>query len=78
MRGSLRAPHLSHDLRTLAENLKAKINRAKAETPNKLEIVSAFETLLGVSGKDPHWLYLIKGTHEEAPKMNLNTGLLKP
>ncbi len=74
---SKRAPHLPHDLRALAENLKAKINRSKAEIPNKVEIVSAFETLLGVSGQDPHWLYLNKGTHEEADRDEFEYGTVE-
>lgn len=72
-----RAPHLPHDLRALAENLKAKINRSKAEIPNKTEIVGAFETLLGVNGQDPHWLYLNKGTHEEADRDEFEYGTVE-
>mgnify|MGYP001186303891 CR=1 FL=1 len=74
---SKRAPHLPHDLRALAENLKTKINRSKAEIPNKTEIVSAFEILLGVNGQDPHWLYLNKGTHEEADRDEFEHGTVK-
>lgn len=65
---SRRHPNAPWDLRNLAENLKAKMNRSKAEIPNKNEIVGAFGTLLGVSGQDPHWLYLNKGTHEESDR----------
>ncbi|OCH03517.1 hypothetical protein A6E11_00995 [Aliivibrio fischeri] len=74
---SKRAPHLPHDLRALAENLKAKISRSKAEIPNKLEIVGAFESLLGVNGQDPHWLYLNKGTHEEADRDEFEHGTVE-
>nr|WP_242456880.1 AAA family ATPase [Vibrio coralliilyticus] len=74
---SKRAPHLPHDLRALAENLKAKINRSKGEIPNKTEIVSAFEILLGVNGQDPHWLYLNKGTHEEADRDEFEHGTVE-
>jgi len=74
---SKRAPHLPHDLRALAENLKAKISRSKAEIPNKLEIVGALESLLGVNGQDPHWLYLNKGTHEETDRDEFEHGTVE-
>ena len=62
---SRRSPDAPWDLRNLAENLKSKINKSKANIPNSVKIVGAFETLLGQNGQDPHWLYLNKGTHEE-------------
>jgi DNA sulfur modification protein DndD len=65
---SRRSPHLPWDLRALVENLKSKIHRSKADIPNSEGIVSAFETLLGENGQDPHWLYLNKGTHEESDR----------
>ncbi|NOI91682.1 AAA family ATPase [Vibrio splendidus] len=74
---SKRAPHLPHDLRALAENLKAKISRSKADIPNKLEIIGAFESLLGVNGQDPHWLYLNKGTHEETDRDEFEYGTVE-
>lgn len=74
---SKRAPHLPHDLRALAENLKSKIGRSKAEIPEKEEIVAAFDKLLGVNGQDPHWLYLNKGTHEEADRDEFEYGTVK-
>jgi DNA sulfur modification protein DndD len=65
---SKRTPNAPWDLRNLAENLKSKIKRSKADIPNKAKIVSAFENLLGTNGQDSYWLYLNKGTHEEADR----------
>lgn len=65
---SKRHPNAPWDLRNLAENLKTKMNKSRAEIPNKDEIVGALETLLGVNGQDLHWLYLNKGTHEESDR----------
>ena len=62
---SRRNPHAPWDLRLLTENLKSKFNKSKAEIPKKAEIINALNTLLGINGQDPHWLYLNKGTHEE-------------
>lgn len=74
---SKRAPNLPHDLRALTENLKAKISRSKADIPNKLQIVEAFELLLGVNRQDPHWLYLNKGTHEETDRDEFEHGTVE-
>lgn len=74
---SKRAPNVPHDLRSLAENLKSKINRSKADIPNKIEIVGAFEILLGVSGQYSNWLYLNKGTHEEADRDEFEHGTVE-
>ena len=74
---SKRAPNLPHDLRALTENLKAKISRSKANIPNKLQIVEAFDLLLGVNGQDPHWLYLNKGTHEETDRDEFEHGTVE-
>ena len=65
---SRRTPSAPWDLRNLAENLKVKINKSTAEIPNKAEIIEALDSLLGVSGQDPHWVYLNKGTHEESDR----------
>jgi len=65
---SRRNPNAPWDLRALVENLNSKMNRSKADIPNKDGILDAFENLLGVNGQDPHWLYLNKGTHEESDR----------
>jgi DNA sulfur modification protein DndD len=65
---SRRSPDAPWDLRALSENLKSKMNKSRAEIPNHAKIVDAFDKLLGVSGQDPHWVYLNKGTHEEADR----------
>lgn len=62
---SRRAPHQPWDLRALAENLKSKFNRSKADIPNKEQVVAAFTMLLGGSGKSTCWVYLNKGIHDE-------------
>jgi DNA sulfur modification protein DndD len=62
---SLRAPNAPWDLRQLVDNLRVKFNKTNADIPNKAEIISVFETLLGPNGQVPPWLYLNKGTHEE-------------
>ncbi|MDQ9035760.1 MULTISPECIES: AAA family ATPase [Acinetobacter calcoaceticus/baumannii complex] len=62
---SRRSPNQPWDLRSLAENLKTKINASRGNIPNKTEIISALTTLLGPSGNHPCWCYLNKGTHGE-------------
>lgn len=62
---SRRHPQAPWDLRALADNVRSKVNKSKAQILNKEQIVKAPDTLLGVNGSDPHWLYLNKGTHEE-------------
>lgn len=62
---SRRSPDQPWDLRTLAENLKTKINASRGNIPNKTEILSALTSLLGPSGTSPCWRYLNKGTHGE-------------
>ncbi|WP_367989838.1 AAA family ATPase [Vibrio sp. NTOU-M3] len=66
---SRRNPQAPWDLRALADNLRSKIKKSKAEIPRKNEIVNALDILLGVGGQDPHWVYLNKGTHEEEDRV---------
>lgn len=61
-----RAPNQPWDLRCLADNLRSKFNKSKADIPNKDQIVSSLSTLLGTDAKQPPWTYLHKGTHDEA------------
>ncbi|EJT1339275.1 hypothetical protein [Vibrio vulnificus] len=69
---SRRTPHASWDLRALADNLRSKLNKSKAAIPNKADIVVALDSLLGVGGQDPHWVYLNKGKHEETDRVRIS------
>lgn len=60
-----RSPNQPWDLRYLADNLKSKINKSKAEIPGKADIVASLQTLLGSDAQQPPWTYLNKGTHDE-------------
>lgn len=62
---SRRSPNQPWDLRSLAENLKTKINASRGNIPNKTEIISSLTNLLGPNGNYPCWRYLNKGTHDE-------------
>ncbi|MEN6374458.1 MAG: chromosome segregation protein SMC [Smithella sp.] len=59
------APNQPWDLRYLADNIKSKFNRSKADVPNKEQIVAALSTILGSDAQQPPWTYLNKGTHDE-------------
>jgi ABC-type transport system involved in cytochrome c biogenesis ATPase subunit/flagellar motility protein MotE (MotC chaperone) len=59
-----RAPDQPWDLRYLADNLKSKFNRSKADIPNKEQIVSSLATVLGTDAKQPPWTYFNTGTHD--------------
>jgi energy-coupling factor transporter ATP-binding protein EcfA2 len=59
-----RSPDQPWDLRNLADNLKSKFNRSKADIPNKEQIVSSLSTVLGTDAKQPPWTYLNTGTHD--------------
>ena len=74
---SRRSPESPWDLRHLVENLKSKIKKSKANIPHKENIVEAFEALLGISGQDPCWVYLNKGTHEENDRTEFEHGVVK-
>lgn len=60
-----RAPNQPWDLRYLADNLKSKFIKSKADIPNKDKITGALSTILGAGAKEPPWTYLNKGTHDE-------------
>jgi len=56
-------------LRNLCEALRKKINRADTFVhDNKPRIVSALDRILGIPEQNLIWLYLNKGTHEEADR----------
>lgn len=60
-----RAPNQPWDLRYLADNLKSKFNKSKADIPNKDKITGSLSTVLGTDANLPPWTYLNKGTHDE-------------
>ncbi len=60
-----RAPDQPWDLRCLTENLESKFRRSRADIPNKEKIVNSLSNVLGKNAKQPPWLYLNKGTHNE-------------
>ena len=60
-----RAPNQPWDLRYLADNLKSKFSKSKADIPNKDQIAKLLSTILGSDAKQPPWTYLNKGTHDE-------------
>lgn len=60
-----RSPSQPWDLRYLADNLKSKINKSKAEIPGKADLVESLQVLLGSDAQQPPWTYLNKGTHDE-------------
>jgi len=62
---SRRAPNQPWDLRGLADNLRSKINKSKADIPNKDQIVNSLSDVLGTDATQPPWIYLNKGTHDE-------------
>lgn len=61
-----KTPNQPWDLRSLAENLKLKCNRSKADIPNKEQIVISLSAVLGTGAKQPPWTYFNKGTHDES------------
>lgn len=62
---SRRAPSQPWDLRSLADNLKAKFKSSKAAIPNKEQIVGSLSKVLGADANQPPWTYFNKGTHDE-------------
>lgn len=60
-----RSPDQPWDLRYLAENLNSKFKKSVANIPNKDQIVSSLTNVLGTDVKQPPWIYLNKGTHDE-------------
>ncbi|MDA3806848.1 MAG: AAA family ATPase [Thiomicrorhabdus sp.] len=60
-----RSPNQPWDLRYLADNLKAKFSKSKADIPNKDKVTSSLSIVLGTDAKQPPWTYLNKGTHDE-------------
>jgi recombinational DNA repair ATPase RecF len=70
-----RAPDQPWDLRYLADNLKSKFHRSKADIPNKGQIVNSISTVLGNDAKQPPWTYFNAGTHDgtDLPEFDQST-----
>lgn len=70
-----RAPDQPWDLRYLADNLKSKFNKSKADIPNKEQIVNSLLTVLGTDAKQPPWTYFNTGTHDgtDLPEFDQST-----
>lgn len=62
---SRRTPSQPWDLRGLADNLRSKFTKSKADIPNKNQIVNSLTDVLGDDATQPPWIYLNKGTHDE-------------
>lgn len=60
-----RSPNQPWDLRYLADNLKSKFSKSKADIPHKDKIAKSLATVLGSDANHPPWTYLNKGTHDE-------------
>jgi len=64
----LRTANAPIELRQLTEQLKTKINKGDFTDPDKHNVLSPIEQLLGVNGDSREWRYLNKGTHEEVDR----------
>ena len=64
----LRSTTASMELRNLTEQLKSKIAKTDFTDPNKSNISSPLEFLLGINGDSREWRYLNKGTHDETDR----------
>ena len=64
----LRTANAPIELRQLTDQLKTKINKGDFTDPNKHNVLSPIDQLLGVNGDSREWRYLNKGTHEEVDR----------
>ena len=64
----LRTANSPIELRQLTEQLKTKINKGDFSDPDKDNVLSPIEQLLGINGDSREWRYLNKGTHEEVDR----------
>lgn len=64
----LRSAKAPIELRQLTDQLKTKIKQDDFNDPDKHNILSPIEQLLGVNGDSREWRYLNKGTHEEVDR----------
>lgn len=66
-----RSPHQPWDLRYLADNLKSKFKRSKADIPNKEQIIISLSAVLGNDAKHPPWAYFNVpfGEWEKIPRL---------
>lgn len=70
-----RSPNQPWDLRYLADNLKSKFKRSKADIPNKEQIITSLSMVLGNDAKQPPWKYFNLGTHDgtDLPEFDQST-----
>jgi DNA sulfur modification protein DndD len=61
----MRAANAPIELRQLTDQLKTKISKSDFTDPDKGNILSPIEILLGINGNSLEWRYLNKGTHDE-------------
>ncbi|MEM5481795.1 hypothetical protein WNY97_18465 [Pseudoalteromonas fuliginea] len=64
----LRTANAPIELRQLTDQLKTKINKGDFTDPDKHNVLSPIEQLLGVNGDSLEWRYLNKGTHDEVDR----------
>ena len=64
----LRTANAPIELRQLTEQLKTKISKGDFTDPDKHNVLSPIEQLLGVNGDSREWRYMNKGIHEEADR----------
>lgn len=63
-----RSEKISFNLRSLTEQLKAKISAPDFSDVYKKDVLEPLESILGPNGNSREWRYLNKGTHEEADR----------
>ena len=56
------------ELRNLTEQLRKQLSKSDFSADNKDAVLNPIEALLGVCGDSREWVYLNKGTHEEADR----------
>lgn len=64
----LRSANAPIELRNLTEQLKSKVSKPDFADPNKNNVLTPVEMLIGINGESREWRYLNKGTHEEADR----------
>lgn len=66
------------DLRNLCEALRNRLNNATTFThANKPSLLTAYDTMLGIPSGNLVWIYLNRGTHEEANRDDFDTTVVE-
>jgi DNA sulfur modification protein DndD len=73
----LRSPTAPMELRNLIEQLKIKIANGGFSDPNKCNILTPIEKLLGINGDSREWRYLNKGIHDEVNRAEFDRHTIK-